>query len=1084
MDGQMFFKTLMMQNQSSPKAPIKFSGGDETNSFPVMSGSEVDIRTSGGDHEVGSSKLKIKNIVNFGWEHKYYQGQVVGVHKSGNYLAYAITKPGTTEGIVRVVNRVTDERTLIKGMRGPVLDLAFAHIDSEVILGCVDSQGNMFVNRITEDAWGKLVEERVLEVMSESVEEEALHHLIWCPFLPDSEGEGGEEDSESDSSAARLLVLTHGSSAQIWSLDLVREQHGAGPVLAKEVSQGLLSIPDVGGDILDAAFSPDGSALAIASSEGSVKFFQVYLMQDGSEGGPRCIHTWVPHGGQPVSSLYFLDDHPNYVAETQVWKYAVTGCNHNRELKVWSCVSWTCLQTVSLASSVSPETPLRLKSGLDPTAKYLLLSDIDHSLVYVLGLNQDAEGARVVSVSEFATPAPFLSFFCVSAGVRMVEQTTEGVHVSQDNNDAEDPGSGFEKTVVNLYLVQPKSLQECSIIYEDAADLGIASKVEKELDEVPNPSESGLIHHMKEECDNQVKPIIHPLSQSSPRGSSAGVGVPSLPLPPPSLTNRPNSNIEELAEAASKITLLSPDQFKLSGPLVKEGFEEIDTHESELSSPLDSDLAQDVPLLETVEQDVNSGNSSPSREVADILAEDKPDFREDDGEESPDQVYDDDSSSPPQTFNTSKLNLSSSVFPTPPIIPPPVTAPSDQPLSSVHLEKMINSLNLQMKSDRELFANNYRSLDEKLDILVAHRKEEGDKLGKRLEVGMKQMQEKIIDQKTNIAQVIEKEIKRTLPGIVNRSIDGMIAGTEKKVEFGVKEGVGRMLASQATKDGIARAVAGAVQDNLKNCITETYKVLFQQQMVGFERSMGSLLGQVNEQFRAGTREYEALLGRREVAEEAKLAPHVAGLGAQVQELGGKVGSVVGCVQQLQAQQQQQGQREKSLTADQVREIVRQEVGLALTQSPAHNGKSPRLPVVQSGADLRHMIQGFVQSGEINEAFQMALSASSLELVVFTCDLLNTTQVFSSEVCPLSQRVLLSLIQQLAVDLSERTELKHNYLHEALVHLDREDPTIQVHSKAVLQQVSQSLQSYIRANPTSKMTRNLKLLAMAAESHLK
>ena len=38
MDGQMFFKTLLSSNSTA--APIKFTGNDETNCFPV-SGPEV-----------------------------------------------------------------------------------------------------------------------------------------------------------------------------------------------------------------------------------------------------------------------------------------------------------------------------------------------------------------------------------------------------------------------------------------------------------------------------------------------------------------------------------------------------------------------------------------------------------------------------------------------------------------------------------------------------------------------------------------------------------------------------------------------------------------------------------------------------------------------------------------------------------------------------------------------------------------------------------------------------------------------------------------------------------------------------------
>ena len=144
MDGQMFFQTLLQSK--SANAPIQFTGSDETNCFPVK-GSEVNIVTSEGDHDVGSSMLKIKNIVNFGWEHKYYPGQLVAAHMSGTYIAYAITTPGKGCGVVRVVNRVTDDRILIKGMRGAVVDLSFAHTKEEVVAGVVDSMGN-FVTRL------------------------------------------------------------------------------------------------------------------------------------------------------------------------------------------------------------------------------------------------------------------------------------------------------------------------------------------------------------------------------------------------------------------------------------------------------------------------------------------------------------------------------------------------------------------------------------------------------------------------------------------------------------------------------------------------------------------------------------------------------------------------------------------------------------------------------------------------------------------------------------------------------------------------------------------------------------------------
>lgn len=105
----MFFKTLMSNNSSA--APIQFSGDDDTNCFPV-SGKDVSIVTSDADHDVGSAKLKIKNIVNYGWEHKFYPGEVVAHDKSGQYVAYAITTATKGSGVVRIINRKTTDRSV------------------------------------------------------------------------------------------------------------------------------------------------------------------------------------------------------------------------------------------------------------------------------------------------------------------------------------------------------------------------------------------------------------------------------------------------------------------------------------------------------------------------------------------------------------------------------------------------------------------------------------------------------------------------------------------------------------------------------------------------------------------------------------------------------------------------------------------------------------------------------------------------------------------------------------------------------------------------------------------------------------
>lgn len=49
--------------------------------------------------------------------------------------------------------------------------------------------------------------------------------------------------------------------------------------------------------------------------------------------------------------------------------------------------------------------------------------------------------------------------------------------------------------------------------------------------------------------------------------------------------------------------------------------------------------------------------------------------------------------------------------------------------------------------------------------------------------------------------------------------------------------------------------------------------------------------------------------------------------------------------------------------------------------------------------------------------------SDLNMVLFVCQRVDAQQLFSVSPCPLNQSVLLSLIQQLAADLSSSTQLK-------------------------------------------------------------
>merc|ERR1712240_226615 len=367
------------------------------------------------------------------------------------------------------------------------------------------------------------------------------------------------------------------------------------------------------------------------------------------------------------------------------------------------------------------------------------------------------------------------------------------------------------------------------------------------------------------------------------------------------------------------------------------------------------------------------------------------------------------------------------------------------------------------------------------------------KMASRADAGRKEQTEALLTSfsstlVTRLDQVVAGELKRSLPGIVNRALEGIKSSADKEianrfrgldtqVESGVREAVTKVVNSSQTKDAISRSVASALTSSLQNQVAQSYSIEFSKHTRGMEQAMQLALRKMGDQFTQGTREYEEVLQKRMKASEAQrreeLTPLITGLAGQVQEMRAEMGNLARGLANMSRQQEAS---KSGVTADEVRQIVRGEVMGAIKDSSPRQQSTPKPDL--KAATMRQTIQAHIQAGRIEAAFQTALSARDLQLVVFTCELLNTTQVFNSATCPLSQSVLLSLIQQLSVDLNDKTEVKHAYLHEALVNLDPNNPTTKGHINGILAGLEAALRQYIQANPNSKMTRNMKLLVMA------
>ncbi|EDW29114.1 GL18592 [Drosophila persimilis] len=439
----------------------------------IIKTNHTKILASASVHTRGSSKVKLKNIVDYKWERKYYYpGHLVAVHRDGKHLAYAINvnnKATGMEGMVRVCNISTSMRALIKGMSGEVLDLQFAHTDRERILAVIDVS-SLFVYKI-DLIEGNLLCNLVLKVEDPIANYQPEYDMVsWCPYVCNSSSAGAPGDDDDEN---QLLIWSRSRQFQVFHVKMIISEHGRGKINPTVLDAGYLKIEE-DSLITCAALSPDGTTVAAACADGLVRFYQIYFFDVRN---PRCLHEWKPHDGKKVNSLFFLDN-INKPVEESYWQHVITTSDNNTEIKLWNCSLWECLQTINIVAALA--VPGQFIAGIDRSANYLVVSCLESLAVYVMQIGSvsgdagdagelsDGEGndQRIQNVAEFKLSSGILSFSIVNAAMRRLKSSVESYYPVEEPDDFDDENNSTYALVVHMFVVQAKSLQECHIIYQ------------------------------------------------------------------------------------------------------------------------------------------------------------------------------------------------------------------------------------------------------------------------------------------------------------------------------------------------------------------------------------------------------------------------------------------------------------------------------------------------------------------------------------------------------------------------------------------------------------------------------------------
>uniref|UniRef100_A0A671V8K9 Enhancer of mRNA-decapping protein 4 n=1 Tax=Sparus aurata TaxID=8175 RepID=A0A671V8K9_SPAAU len=1230
------------------------SGDDGSTCIPITS-INVEIVAS-QDSSInskarGSNKVKIQPVAKYDWEHKYYYGRLIAV--SNSFLAYAI-RGANNHAMIRVLSVGFAERSLLKGFTGAVTDLAFAHLDSS-LLGCVDEAGNLMVWQLTCTG-SKILDQVVVHIRRpEDTPLNSHRRLIWCPFIQDD-----NEDNQDDTS--QTLALLHEDRAEVWDLEVLRANNSSWPIDATDLKEGLITVKGHTQRVSEGALSPDGTVLATASHDGYIKFWQIYI--EGVQDKPRCLHELRPHGGRPLSCLLFCDNHKRQDPEVPFWRFLITGADQNQELKMWCTVSWTCLQTIRFSPDLFNSVMPSLKASLDLSSEYLILTDVQRKVLYVMELRQDLEKGKATftAVSEFLLTHPVLSF-----GVRDVTHSrlrhTEVLPAEEESESlttegTQGPTESKSGIQIKLYCVHTKSLQDVQIWFQP--NLGSSSAVF--LPHSDSQDGFGFSDHLTDQSSDKesgngsqtdlrkIPSLPAPTDFLSNSGTSSGV-MPKLMTPDAFMTpstsvpaspgssassltivtaissNSDSTNSEQdlgplsldapqvldsplLPPLASPTRARSPDVISSASTAMSQDMPEIASQTLQLQRGLVSSLeASPLSALQTdsmasaasalhlltsplggaVESEprlsntpsllenalsqenpgVGGGSSdgsvghTPWPAAPDITRETRNSLRDnglsdcsreeskdrhlsspyhrrsyhltqnDSQDAGADQSDPDDevaslASSSGNCGARSSHRLPVKDWKTSPRGSPKPkrkTKKDDRYVDSSqsrHLDSEVQDELLMLLRSQQRELTELRGQIEAMQssimaqvehVLTNHQEQEQRRLERVLAESQnhqQQLQDQLSQQLSHtlssvltnrMDKVLRDEMKKTVPQTISKSLEPVtgqlnntIAAKLTAVEVTLKDNVSKMVKSKNTTDAMGRAAAEAMQGPIQTA----YKDAFQSTVLPvFERGCQSMFQQINDSFKQGTQEYIQQLethmkNRKQREQEARdpvigqLQQMIDGFQSSSDQLANNITANVRAEVQHQIQMMVGNLQESILSH--VQRIVKGEVSLAMKEQQAVVTSSimqamrsaAGTPVPTAHLDYQTQqanILQLLQQGQLNQAFQQALSATDLNLVLYVCETIDSQQVFGQHPCPLSQPVLLSLIQQLSSNLTTRSELKISYLEDAVMNLDHGDPLTRDHMAAVLAQVRPKLFTFLQQDPHSPLTKRARRLMM-------
>ncbi|KAL8148784.1 enhancer of mRNA-decapping protein 4-like [Apium graveolens] len=356
-----------------------------------------------------------------------------------------------------------------------------------------------------------------------------------------------------------------------------------------------------------------------------------------------------------------------------------------------------------------------------------------------------------------------------------------------------------------------------------------------------------------------------------------------------------------------------------------------------------------------------------------------------------------------------------------------------------------------------------KAMKANLDVLWARFQEENTKQEKLLRERTQQILNLVTNSLTkDLPAALEKMVKKEVAAVGSAVARTLTPTIEKTVSIAITEafqrGIGDKAVNQLEKSvnskleaTVARHIQTQFQTSGKQILQEALKFSLETSVVpSFEMSCKAMFEQVDTAFHKGMAEHMSASQHQFESTHSPLA-------LALREIINSASSVT--------------QTLSSELIDGQRKLLALAVGASsssadlLVRQQSNGSIGGLRGEIEGPLDPKKELSRLISEQKFEEAFTIALQRSNVTIVSWLCSQVDLSNILSMKTLPLSQGVLLSLLQQLSCDIINDTSRKLIWMRDVAMVINPADPMIVQHVKPIFEQVYQILNHHLNLPTT-------------------